>query len=266
MSGSVAISSIPLSILIRSLNEADRIGDTIRSALPLGAEIVVIDAGSTDATVEIARGLGARVISNPWPGFGPQRRFGEEQCSYDFIFSLDADEILTAEIVAEILAVFARPERPRLMVVRKAMIFPGDKRPPPLGYCHEQILIYDRRVARTMLNPNWDKLDISVEDKPHLIRAPLWHFSYRDWSHAIRKGAYVAQLAADTQPVRSPWLLAPRVVIEFPATFIKFYFFRRYCLGGRRGFMMALVSAYGRFLRTARMLERASRERSEKRT
>jgi len=254
-------SPIPLSILIRTHNEADRIGQTIEAALALGGEIVIIDAGSTDATVAIATSLGARVITNPWPGFGPQRYFGEEQCGHDFIFSLDADEIVTPLMAAEIRAVFAQPNLPPLMTIRKAMIFPHWKHPPPLGFCHDQILIYDRRMARTGPNPNWDKLDISPDlpassRKPHLIAEPLWHFSLRDWNHAVAKWNYVAGLAADTQKERPRALLLMRLVIEFPWSFIKFYVLRRYFLGGADGFTMAVVTAFGRFLRIAKMLER----------
>ncbi len=251
-----APSPIALSTLIRTKNEADRIAATLEAAQALGGEIVVIDAGSTDATVEIATRLGARVIHNPWPGFGPQRHFGEAQCAHDFIFSLDADEIVTPAMAAEIREVFARPNPPRLMTIRKAMIFPHWKHPPPLGFCHDQILIYDRRIARTGPNPNWDKLEISISDRPHLIRAPLWHFSVRDWNHAVAKWNYVAQLAADTQKERPRALLLMRLVIEFPWSFIKFYFLRRYFLGGADGFTMAVVTAFGRFLRIAKMLER----------
>lgn len=252
-----APSPIPLSVLIRTRNEADRIAATIRSVLPLGAEIVVIDAESSDDTVKIAEGLGAKVFVNPWPGFGPQRHWGEDKCSNDFVFSLDADEIVTPAMAAEIRAVFARPNPPRLMTIRKALVLPHQDRPPPLGFCHEQVLIYDRRVARTGPNPNWDKLDTTIADEPHLIREPLWHYSMRDWNHFTNKVNYVAQLAAETQPKqRSRALLVARLAIEFPVTFVKFYFVRRYFLGGVEGFVMAVISAFGRFLRIAKMLER----------
>ena len=249
-------SAIPLTVLIRTLNEADRIGATIKTAQPLGAEIVVIDAGSKDATVEIATSLGAKIFTNPWPGFGPQRRWGEDKCSNDFVFSLDADEHLTPELVAEIRAQFATGQPPRLMIVRKAMIFPHHTTPPPLGFCHEQVLIYDRRIARTGPNPNWDKLEISAPDKPYKLRNPLWHFSYRDWNHVVAKWNYVAQLAADTQEKKSRLELTVRLIFEFPFSFLKFYFFRRYFLGGADGFIMAVLTAFGRFLRIAKMLER----------
>ncbi len=252
--------SIPLSVLIRTFNEADRLGRTLESVASLGAEVVVIDAGSTDDTVQIAQRYGARVVSNPWPGFGPQRRFGEAQCAYDHVFSVDADEVLTPAMVEEIRAVFARPSVPSLMIVRKAVVFPNHERPTPWAFCHEQVLIYDRRVARTGPNPNWDALELSTSQKPHLIKEPLWHFTFRDWRHAVAKANYVARLAADTQKIRSLAYLRTRLVIEFPITFLKFYVARRYFLGGTDGLTMAMVGAFGRYIRIAMMLERVKRK------
>jgi hypothetical protein len=137
------------------------------------------------------------------------------------------------------------------------MIFPHHERPPRFGFCHRQILIYDRRIARTAPDPNWDRLEIDIREKAHLIRQPLWHYSLRDWHHGVNKLNYVASLAADTQPPRSRVSLALRLIVEFPVTFLKFYVLRRYFLGGIDGFTMAIVGAFGRFMRIAMMLERS---------
>lgn len=257
-------SPIPLSVLIRTLNEADRVGKTLASVVPLGAEIVVVDAGSKDETVAIAESFGAKVLHNPWPGFGPQRRFGEERCTHDHVFSVDADEILTPEIVAEIRAVFRKDAPPALMTVRKALIPPHWDRPPLWAFCHEYVLIYDRRVARTADNPNWDKVVSSVAAKAHKIKSPLWHYSFRNWHHMVAKTNHVAKLAADTMPVRPRWLLALRLAFEFPVSFVKFYFVRRYFLAGFDGLTQALISAFGRYVRVAMMLERANAEAKKK--
>ena len=253
----VSRSILPLSILIRTFNEADRVGAAIGSALALGSEIIVIDAGSTDATVTICEELGAKVFHHPWSGFGPQRRYGEELCSHDYIFSLDADEVLPPDTAAEITRILLGRDPPRLLALRKAMIFPHHERPPRFGFCHRQILIYDRRIARTAPDPNWDRLEIDIREKAHLIRQPLWHYSLRDWHHGVNKLNYVASLAADTQPPRSRVSLALRLIVEFPVTFLKFYVLRRYFLGGIDGFTMAIVGAFGRFMRIAMMLERS---------
>jgi glycosyltransferase involved in cell wall biosynthesis len=250
------VTAIPLSVLIRTFNDSRMIRRVIESALPLGGEIVCVDSGSTDETMAVAASLGARVISNPWPGFGPQRRFGEEQCRYDHIFSLDSDEILTTAMVAEIRGHFLSGTPPPLMVVRKAIVFPHRTEPTPFAFCHEQVLIYDRRVARTLPNPNWDKLEITGKPATVTIGEPLWHYSFRDLHQMIAKANYIAKLAGETQPSRSRAMLVVRLIFEFPYTFLKFYVLRRYFLGGVAGFNTAVITAFGRYARIAMMLER----------
>ena len=146
------------------------------------------------------------------------------------------------------------------MIVRKASVFPGYDKPWPLSFCHEQILIYDRRVARTGPNPNWDKLEIATTEAPIRLRNPLWHYSARNLNHAVTKAVYVGQLAADTQPVRSSAGLTLRLIVEFPIAFCRYYFARRFFLAGGDGFAYAIVGAYSRWIRIALMRERAKRE------
>lgn len=256
MTSQDGVPPIGLSVLLRTLNEADRLARTLHAVQALGAEIVIIDAGSKDDTVAIAKSFGAIVIANSWPGFGPQRRFGEDKCSNDFIFSLDADEVVTDELVAEIRTIFLNGTPPALMIVRKAVVFPHHDRPPLWPFCHEQILIYDRRVARTGLNPNWDQLEIVGHHKPVRLKNPLWHFSLRNLNHAVSKALFVGQLAADTQRPRSRLALALRLPVEFPIAFLKYYFVRRYFLAGLDGFVYGIVGAFSRFIRIAMMAEK----------
>jgi glycosyltransferase involved in cell wall biosynthesis len=258
MPTSPPVKRLDLSVLIRTFNEADRIAAAINSVKEIADEIIVIDSGSTDRTVEVCRSLGARVVFNPWLGFGPQRYFGEERCSHRYVFSLDADEVVTPAMAAEISRVLSASHPPALLMVKKAIVFPHRQKPPPLGFCHEQILIYDKAAARTAANPNWDKLEISIKERPHRLREPLHHFSFRDWRHAVAKASYVAKLAAETQTPKSRLELRMRMIFELPYTFLKFYFLRRYFLGGFDGFVMAVVTAFGRWLRIAMMYEAAN--------
>jgi glycosyltransferase involved in cell wall biosynthesis len=249
---------LPMTVLIRTFNEEDRIERAIKSVHGLAEDILVIDSGSTDNTVALAERCGARVLFNPWPGFGPQRRFGEAHCRHDLIFSLDADEEVTPELAAEIRQTLSNPHPPRLLIVRKALIVPGRTKPAAFPFCHEQIYIYDRRIARTIHNPNWDRLEVAIDEQPHRLRAICLHFCFRDWSHAARKFTAVAELAASTMPPRSPRRLAVRLVYEFPLNFLKFFLLRRYFLAGIPGFILAVVTAYGRFIRIAMMYEKTA--------
>ncbi|CAA9321253.1 MAG: Possible glycosyltransferase 2 fused to TPR-repeat domain, partial [uncultured Microvirga sp.] len=96
------MTALPISIFLIARNEADRIGDVIRAVRDLSDDIVVVDSGSTDGTQSVAEALGARVIFNPWKGFGPQKRFAEEQCRHEWLLNLDADEVVPPKLKAEI--------------------------------------------------------------------------------------------------------------------------------------------------------------------
>ena len=86
------------------------ISDVVRAALQIAREVVVVDSGSTDATIARAREAGARVIEHEWLGNGRQKRLGEDACAYDWLLDLDADEIVTLDLGAEIEALFAKGE------------------------------------------------------------------------------------------------------------------------------------------------------------
>src|SRR5579875_916917 len=86
----------PISATIITHNEATHITRAIRS-LDCADEILVVDSGSTDDTVQIAEGLGARVIVHPWEGFAAQKNFAVREARHDWVLSLDADEELDEE-------------------------------------------------------------------------------------------------------------------------------------------------------------------------
>ena len=87
---------------IIACNEADRIERAIRSVSGLVDETLVIDSGSTDATVALCERLGARVVHHPWSGYGPQKRFAWEVANADWILNLDADEWLSEDLREEL--------------------------------------------------------------------------------------------------------------------------------------------------------------------
>lgn len=90
----------PISAIIIAQDEADCIAQAVQSCLPFADEVVVVDGGSQDATVAIARQAGAVVYHNPWPGYARQRNHGAEQAKHDWVFFLDADEYVDATLAA----------------------------------------------------------------------------------------------------------------------------------------------------------------------
>lgn len=90
------------------LNEARRVPAALAS-VAFCDEIVVVDSGSTDGTQDLARAAGARVIENPWPGFGAQRNVGANAATCDWILEVDADETITPALAREIVDFLSTP-------------------------------------------------------------------------------------------------------------------------------------------------------------
>ncbi|WP_010496276.1 glycosyltransferase family 2 protein [Paenibacillus elgii] len=87
-----------ISVTIIAQNEEQRIAKAVVSCQDFADEIVVVDGGSKDATVEIAESLGCKVFFNPWPGFAKQRNFAAEKATHDWIFFIDTDEFANEEL------------------------------------------------------------------------------------------------------------------------------------------------------------------------
>lgn len=121
--------SIPLSCYIRTFNEAKRIRPVIERVREIGAEVIVVDSGSSDGTQDIARDAGATVIEKPWPGNGFQKRNGEDAASNDWLLDLDADELLSPELQHELRQLFADGEpAPGIYAVKLVTVPPGPER------------------------------------------------------------------------------------------------------------------------------------------
>ena len=91
-----------ISVLIVARDEAPRIAAVVEAVRAHVTEVLVVDTGSVDETPVLAKAAGARVISTAWQGYGPTKTWGAQQASHDWIWSLDADEIPDAELLAEV--------------------------------------------------------------------------------------------------------------------------------------------------------------------
>jgi glycosyltransferase involved in cell wall biosynthesis len=108
-----------LSVLILTKNEEKNIKRAIESVKDIADEIVVLDSGSTDRTVEIAKSLGAKVFFHRWDGYAQQRNRGIELCSEDWVLVLDADEEVSEELRNSISKAISSYTAEVYMVCRK---------------------------------------------------------------------------------------------------------------------------------------------------
>lgn len=98
-----------ISVVIIAQDEERTIGDVLKAAAPLAAELILVDSGSTDRTIEIAVGLGANVSHQDWLGYSAQKNYALSLASCPWILSLDADEVLSDSLVEEITITMGGP-------------------------------------------------------------------------------------------------------------------------------------------------------------
>jgi glycosyltransferase involved in cell wall biosynthesis len=248
---------LPLSVFIIAKNEADRIGDTIAAVRALTDDLIVVDSGSEDGTQDVAAALGARVIVNPWPGYGPQKRFAEEQCRHDWLLNLDADEVIPPELEAEIRALFAGggPSRDAYRI-GIAEIFPGEERPHPLAYTLTPVRLYRKSRGRYSPSLVHDRVELAPDVHPGRLKGVVHHFSVRSLGDQIEKLNRYSDQQAEDLDLRGVTIPAWRMLFEFPAAFLKAYVGRRHALRGSYGFLTAMNYAISRHLRLAKHYER----------
>lgn len=237
------------------------IADVVTAALQIADEVLVIDSGSTDETVALAKQAGAKIMEQPWLGNGRQKRVGEDGARHDWLLDLDADEIISPALAAEITAVFAAGE-PAYGVYRTDLALV-----PPIGEAwltfgrQRRHKLYDRRVVRQPDHDAWDQFDIPAGLHVGRLEHPILHHAFEGVAGFQDKLNKHSSVRAETLALKPAALLALRIVFGFPFYFARKYILQQYFRGGIYGFALAALSAQGRWLKDVKMWERTKRER-----
>jgi glycosyltransferase involved in cell wall biosynthesis len=243
----------PLSCCIITRNEADRIGRTLDSVKGLCDEIVVIDSGSTDDTVAIAKSYGAKVFFNPWTGYGPQKRFAEDMARHDWVLGLDADEVVTPALRDEITNLMNMGMDYCAYRFKIKNVYPGKDKPRLWADYHNYVRLYNRHIVRYSQSPVHDTVDTG-KNAVGQLKASVTHFSARSYAHIRAKLDSYTDLQSKTLK-KSIWIIAMRLPLEYPFVFIKYYIARCHFTGGMDGILSAHLAAQARFKRLLKMLK-----------
>jgi len=246
-----------LSVFVICHNEVERIGKVLESVKELTDDLVIVDSGSDDGTVELAKRYTDRVYYREWTGFGDQKVYGEKLCKYDWILNLDADEVVSPELSKELSDVVKNDprnthEQAGFEIAVKMMSSLYDPGPPgrfaPTNYTGR---FYDRRYAGFAESSVHDKLRHRTSGlmKFPRLKGEIYHYSIKSYQHMWSKiGNYSdAQARAWVLKGRKPRLAL--VFLEAPLFFLKHFFLRRLFALGPRGFVIALALSAGRVLR-----------------
>jgi glycosyltransferase involved in cell wall biosynthesis len=240
---------VKISATIITFNEQDNLPRALGS-LGCCDEIVVVDSGSTDRTVELARGFGARVVERAWPGYANQKNFAAAQASHDWILALDADEALSEELQTELRALQQQGARfdayscPRLAQYRGRWIRHSG------WYPDRKVRLYDRRKARWV--GDYVHESVRVEGSLGALQGDLLHYTCATFSRHIDSVNRYTTLAAQEMTARGRGVSLARLLAAPPWAFARSYLLQRGFLDGRDGFLIAAMAAFYVFAKYAK--------------
>ncbi|HVK61181.1 MAG TPA: glycosyltransferase family 2 protein [Bdellovibrionales bacterium] len=244
-----------LSLAIICLNEAQNIERCIRS-VPFADEIIVLDSGSTDDTLAIAKSLGAKTYNEEWRGFRAQKQRATELCTNDWVLSLDADEALSEEAQKEVNELFESPvelnqfdgyDFPRKSWNLGRWITHGG------WYPDRQLRLYNQKRAQWR---GGERVHERVyAEKVGNLTQPILHWPFPTHSEQVATNNRYSSLGAEELYARGKRFSLAKLIFKPWSKFMETYFIKLGCLDGMPGFIISVGAAYSVFLKFVKLWE-----------
>jgi glycosyltransferase involved in cell wall biosynthesis len=243
-----------LSVILITYNEEKNIRDCLRS-VSWAEEIVVVDSGSTDRTVELAGEFTDRIFSNPWPGHKEQKNFALLKASSNWVLSIDADERVTDELREFILKELLNPRFDGYRFPRKNYFLGTWLKHG--GWYPDHVLRLFRRDAGSFggINPH-DRVVIQ-SGRVTTTPVPILHYTYGSLSQYIVKQDFYSSISAGEKHKAGGMSRSVRYVMPLKAVFkfIEVYMVKRGFLDGYPGLVAAVGAAFSAFFKYAKIWE-----------
>ncbi|MDX8379842.1 MAG: glycosyltransferase family 2 protein [Gallionella sp.] len=235
-----------LSVVIIVKNEAANIAACIAS-VAWADEIIVVDSGSRDETVNIARERGAKVyVHADWPGFGPQKNRALDYSTQDWVFSIDADERVTPELRAELEQAMCGSEAqgyfcPRLSQFCGRFIH-------HCGWYPDYVLrLFKRHAGRFSKSLVHERVELT--GKSAKLKSALLHYSYLSREDVKRKVAHYSNAAAQQMYTSGKHSSLTGALLSGGWAFMRTYVLRLGVLDGEAGWQIACMNARTTYLK-----------------
>lgn len=247
-----AAGTAPVSAIVITRDEAHNIRDCL-SSLAFARELIVVDSGSTDGTVALAREAGARVLETPdWPGFGPQKNRALDAATQPWVLSIDADERVPPGLRDEILAVVRAGEgEPAAWDMPRRSSYCGQDMLHSGWYPDRVLRLFRRGSARFSDDLVHERL-IAQGPVGHL-RNDLQHASFPHLESVLDKVNRYSTAGARRLQASGRRGSIARAVASGLWAFFRTYVLQRGFLDGRMGFLLAVSNAEGTYYRYVKL-------------
>lgn len=250
--------AVPLSVVIITYNEERNIARCLEAVRGVADEVVVVDSFSTDNTVAICEQLGARVVQHTFEGYVQQKNYATAQARHDYVLQLDADEVLTEELRQSILEAKQNWQHAGYTLARLTN-YCGSWVRHGGWYPDRKLRLYDRRLGQWEGLLLHERYEVTLGQSVGQLRGDALHYSYDSVEQHVQQLNRFTSIAADEL-----WLRGKRRVSVFHLLlkpwwkFVHGYFFRLGFLDGFAGLSIATISAWGVFLKFAKLKTKAA--------
>lgn len=244
---------LELSVVIITKDEEQNIAGALES-VQWADDIVVVDSGSRDATVEIAKRYTDRVTTRTWAGYGTQKNYATGLAAHDWVLSLDADERVSSELAAEIQALMLSAPPMQGYGIPRTTWYMGRWIRSTTWYPDWQVRLYDRRVARW--NTRYVHESVTVDGRVGKLRSEIHHHSYRDLSHHLSTIDRYTTLAVEQHLSENQGATALDLIFKAPITFIQNYLLKMGIRDGMPGLIVSIMNSYYVWLKFAKLWAR----------
>ena len=247
---------IKLSAYVITFNEEKRLAKTLEALKKVADEIVVVDSGSTDKTKKIAEKYNTKFIYHKWENYCKQKSFAEKKCTNDWVLLIDADEVLSKDLIAEIKQFKKSKPQYNAYNIKICNMFPNDEKPRRFTQTFNVVRLYNKKFAHMPPDMyNKDRVFVNEGEKIGSFKGVIHHYCFLTIEQAVNKYNLHSTELLNTAVAKNRKFSKLRLYTEMPRQFICYYFGKKYFLLGTQGFIQAMVLAYFRFLKIAKWFE-----------
>lgn len=249
-----------LTIVILAKNE-ERVLARCIASVPFAAEVLVVDSGSTDRTCALAQELGARVVTEPWPGnFAEQRNRGDAHVRTGWVLQLDADETVSAELASELAAFFAAGKHEQVAAgrfPRKELIF-GKWIEHGGWYPQYKLRLYRKGTGNWIgrVHENY----VGYPGKPFTFQSSIMHDSYGNIETFMEKFNRYSSIDAEEAFLAGHRFSLFKLFFQPMERFFGRYIGHKGYRDGMHGFVLALLVGFNYFMRHIKLWEKHYRQ------
>lgn len=231
----------PFTAVLITHNVAATIGPCLAALRQVCDEVLVLDTQSTDGTIGICEEMGVTVVQHEWLGFAKTKNIGNSMARHDWVLSIDADEVLSDELVAVLQKL--KPEDGQVYALDRITSYCGQWIRHCGWYPDWKVRLFNRKNVQWQGDFVHETLSVPPDVQEVRLAGKLYHYSYRDSDDHLRRIEKYARLSAEEQFQQGKKATIAKRWLSPPARFFRTYFLKLGFLDGRAGWVISMRNA-----------------------